>query len=65
MHFEGLANNPGACRLELNSGKITNLKNIGLTTILNHGVNQNFCSRNKAKLFQEAMFFVIIFTYLR
>ena len=33
---------PGACVLDLNSGKMTNLKNIGLTTILNHGVNQNF-----------------------
>ena len=39
VHFEGLANTPGACRLELNSGKITNLENVGLTTILNHGVN--------------------------
>ena len=39
VHCKGLANNPGACRLQLNSGTITNLVNIGLTTIFNHGVN--------------------------
>ena len=42
VHSKGLAMNPGACKLQLNSGKITNLENIGLTTVLNHGVNQNF-----------------------
>jgi len=34
---QGLAMSPGACKLQLNSGKITNLENIGLTTIFNHG----------------------------
>ena len=46
VHCKGLAMNPGACKLQLNSGKITNLENIGLTTILNHGVNQNFYSKS-------------------
>ena len=40
VHYEGLANRPGVCRLHLNSGKITNLENVGLTTVLNHGVNK-------------------------
>ena len=39
VHCKGLANKPGACLLDLNSGKMTNWKNIGFTTILNHGVN--------------------------
>ena len=39
VHCKGYAENPGACRLQLNSGKITNLKNIGFTTILNYGVS--------------------------
>ena len=43
VHCKGLAMTPGACRLQLNPGKITpkvtNHENIGLTTILNHEVN--------------------------
>ena len=39
VHCKGYAMNPGACRLQLNSGKITNLENIGFTTILNWGVS--------------------------
>ena len=46
VHCEGLALNPGACNLDLSSGKITNLRNIGLTTILNHGVNKSFYSKS-------------------
>ena len=44
VHCEGLGNKPGACNLQLNSGKITNLKNVGFTTVLNWGVNKNICS---------------------
>ena len=46
VHCKGYAMKPGACVLDLNSGKMTNLKNIGLTTILNHGVNSNFYSKS-------------------
>jgi len=35
--YQGLANSPGACQFDLSSGKITNHKNAGFTTILNHG----------------------------
>ena len=64
VHCKGLALSPGACRLQLNSGKvtpkITNWENIGLTTILNHGVNQNFYSKsaisNKYRYMQNIIF---------
>ena len=39
VYCKGLAMNPGACQLDMSTGEMTNLNNIGLTTILNHGVN--------------------------
>ena len=46
VHCKGLAMKPGACLFDWNSGKMTNYKNIGLTTILNHNVNQSFYSKS-------------------
>jgi hypothetical protein len=46
VHCKGFALRPGACSLQLNSGKITNLNNVGLTTVLNHGVNKQKSSKN-------------------